>query len=170
MRISRDRDAWLFAGALAIHVLEEAPGFTSWARRHASPRYTAGHFARVNGLGVLSTLGATLVVTRAGGRPAFGAYYLLVVTPQAVWNPVFHASTTVAFREYCPGLATSLAFPAVWLRITRSALSDGLLGGRRGVAATIAAGGVLHGAAVAHQVFFLDARRVRAALSRSHGH
>jgi hypothetical protein len=31
---------WWFPVVLALHVLEEAPGFTAWARQHASDRYT----------------------------------------------------------------------------------------------------------------------------------
>jgi hypothetical protein len=31
---------WLFCPAFMLHVLEEWPRFTGWARLHASPRFT----------------------------------------------------------------------------------------------------------------------------------
>ena len=33
-------------------------------------------------------------------------YYAVVLTQQALFNPVFHAGTTVAWGRYSPGLAT----------------------------------------------------------------
>ena len=40
--------ARLLPAAFGLHVLEEAPGFTGWARRHASERYTQRDFVRKN--------------------------------------------------------------------------------------------------------------------------
>jgi hypothetical protein len=151
--------AWLVPAALALHVAEEAPGFADWARRHASTEYSDGDFVKINALGVGTTMAAAVAVARGyGGRPFLLAFYAAGVTQQALWNPVFHAGTTVAWREYSPGLVTSLTlFVPLWTLITRRVLASGLLR-RRGVLAAVAAGGALHAAAVAQQVFRVGRR------------
>ena len=53
-----DRRAWLLPVVFAAHVAEEAPGFTDWARRHASERYTQADFLRNNAAGLALTAGA----------------------------------------------------------------------------------------------------------------
>src|SRR4051794_26054183 len=35
-----DAALWSFPAAYALHVAQEAPGFTAWARRYVAPRYT----------------------------------------------------------------------------------------------------------------------------------
>jgi hypothetical protein len=150
---------WLVPAALALHVAEEAPGFAGWARRHASPDYSAGDFVKINALGLATTMAATAAVARGyGGRPVSVAFYAAGVTQQALWNPVFHAGTTIAWREYSPGLVTSLTlFLPLWTVITREVLATGLLRPRR-VLGAVAAGGALHAAAVAQQVFRVGRR------------
>ena len=150
---------WTFPAVFALHVLEEAPAFTEWARRHASERYTSDDFIRVNALGLALTTGTTLLVVRVPSRRLFLAHYAAVVTQQALFNPVFHAGTTVAFRSYSPGLLTSLLFVPLWWRLTRLGLRRGLLT-RSGVLGASAVGGLVHGSAVARQVFFLEASSV----------
>jgi hypothetical protein len=145
---------WLYPGLLVLHVAEEAPGFTRWAQRHASPRYTGRDFVQINAAGLASTLAATALVAWGGSRKLFFAWYTGVLTQQALFNPVFHLGTTIAFRDYSPGLVSSLAFPALWRRYTLSALRAGLVT-RPGVAAAVALGGAIHAAAVAQQVFKL---------------
>src|SRR5204862_459374 len=104
------RAAWMFVGAFALHVLEEAPGFTAWARRHASARYTQRDFVRNNALGLVLTGGATWLVMRGRRwQPAFFVYYSTILTQQALWNTAFHAATTATYREYSPGLVSALA-------------------------------------------------------------
>ena len=77
-----------------MHVAEEAPGFTVWARRNASERYTHKDFVRNNALGFVSTGAATAAVTRSERRALGLVYYALVVTQQADFNALFHAGTT----------------------------------------------------------------------------
>ena len=157
-RAGADRDplrrwAWAVPVVYAVHVAEEAPGFASWARRHTSPGYTDRDFVLINGAGFALTLGATAVAARVDHRRVFLAWYALVLTQQALFNPVFHAATTVAYHEYSPGLVSSVAlFLPVWGAVTRLALRGGHLT-RRHVAASAAVGGVLHSAALAQQVF-----------------
>jgi hypothetical protein len=83
----------------------------------------------------------------------FILWYAGVVSQQMLWNPMFHLGTTIAYREYSPGVVTALTlFPALWWRETRRALRAGRLS-RRGVALCAAAGGLMHLAAVRRQVY-----------------
>jgi len=67
----------MFVGAFALHVLEEAPGFTAWARRYASERYTQRDFVRNNALGLGITGAATYVLARSSRRRGVFLVYLL---------------------------------------------------------------------------------------------
>jgi hypothetical protein len=145
---------WAFPAAYLVHVAEEAPGFVAWAQRNASPRYTERDFATINGLGFVSTAAATAAVARANRRARDLAYYSVVVTQQAVFNALFHSVTTVSFREYSPGLVTSILMVPLWRRLTRTALAEGRLS-RREVAACLLVAGIVHGGVVARQVFFV---------------
>jgi hypothetical protein len=142
------RALWAFPAAFALHVAEEAPGFTRWARGHASARYTAHDFVRDNALGFALTLGATALVARAPAR-GFRPFYVFVLTQQAVGNAVFHAVTGAPGRLSAIGMVLPL-----WARITTLARRRGMLG-RRDVVAALAVGGTVHAAAVAQQVYFL---------------
>jgi uncharacterized protein with HXXEE motif len=149
---------WLYPALLALHVTEEAAlDFVGWAQRHASPRYTQRDFVQINSLGLASTVLASELVRRSDNRALFFTWYTAVLTQQALFNPVFHAGASVAFRDYSPGLLTSLAFPALWVRVTRLALRQRRLS-RAALGAAIAAGGVIHSTAVGQQVFKLWGR------------
>jgi Protein of unknown function with HXXEE motif len=140
--------------AYAVHVAEEAPEFTAWARRNASGRYSQRDFVRNNALGFISTVAATAVV-RQRPRPTLDlAYYTLVVTQQALFNAVFHSVATVAFREYSPGLATSLLTVPIWAGLTRAAMAESRLTSRQVVVCTLLAG-AFHAGVVANQVFYV---------------
>lgn len=150
------RAASLLPAAFAVHVVEEAPGFTDWVNRYASERYASDDFVRNNALGLLLTTGATLVVTRTSNRTVFFVFYSAILTQQALWNTVFHIGSTAGFSAYSPGLVTSvLLFVPVWWKLTRLALNEGLIS-RRGVAVATLIGGLIHGAVVARQVFFVE--------------
>jgi hypothetical protein len=58
------RSAKLLPLALALHVAEEAPGFTDWARRHASERYSQRDFLAINAAGLALTGGASWLLLR----------------------------------------------------------------------------------------------------------
>jgi hypothetical protein len=147
---------WLFPAAFAVHVLEEAPGFTDWVNRYASEQFTSEDFARNNALGLLLTAGATLAVTRTGNRTVFFVFYSAVLTQQALWNTVFHAGAAAEFSAYSPGMITSvLLFLPLWWQLTRLALSEGVIGPRR-VAVAVLIGALIHAAVVAQQVFFVE--------------
>jgi hypothetical protein len=152
------RAAWLLPAAFAVHVAEEAPGFVAWAQRHASPRYSRRDFWRNNALGMAMTLAGTALVTRTRDRRVVYPWHAAVLTQQALFNPAFHAGTTVAWRAYSPGLVTSPLFLAVWGLTTRAALREGLISSP-GLAASIAVGAAIHAWAVADQVFFVFGER-----------
>jgi hypothetical protein len=153
-RLTFDQGIWLFPPAFALHVLEEAPGFTRWARRHASERYTQRDFIRNNAAGIVMAVAETWLVSRFRSRTIVFLYFATLVSQQIPFNAAFHAGTTVAFRTYSPGLVTSMAQLPLWHYLSRLARREGLLSRRGSVAAT-AIGGVIHGAAVAQQVFFV---------------
>jgi len=146
--------AWAFPVAYLVHVAEEAPGFTEWARRNASARYTQRDFITNNTVGFLTTLAATAAVTRTPLRALNLAYYSLVVTQQAAFNAVFHVASTVAYREYSPGLGTSVLNVSLWRALTRSAIAELRLTKREAATCTLVAG-IVHAVVVARQVFFV---------------
>jgi Protein of unknown function with HXXEE motif len=148
------RLAWALPAAYAVHVAEEAPGFTRWAQRNASRRYSQRDFVRNNAFGFVTTMAATLAVTRIERRRLDLTHYTLVVTQQAAFNAVFHSAATLAFREYSPGLVTSILHLPLWRQLTRMAVAERRLSTRDVVACTIIAGAV-HAVVVARQVFFV---------------
>jgi Protein of unknown function with HXXEE motif len=154
------RLAWVLPAAYVVHVAEEAPGFTRWAQRNASQRYSQRNFVRNNAFGFLTTTAATLAVTRIERRKLDLAYYTLVVTQQAAFNAVFHSATTMAFREYSPGLVTSILHLPLWRYLTRAEVAERRLTTRDVIACTSIAGAV-HAIVVARQVFYVGVRERR---------
>jgi Protein of unknown function with HXXEE motif len=149
------RAVWLLPAAFGLHVLEESRGFTEWAKRHTSERYTQADFVRNNALGLLMTTGTTVLVSRGGSRPVFLFFYSTVLTQQALFNPLFHAGTTVTYRAYSPGLVTSVVlFLPLWYHLTHLALREGRISNREAMVGSVF-GGLIHTIAVAQQVFFV---------------
>lgn len=141
-------------GSYVVHVVGEAPGFTAWARRNASGRYTQTDFVCNNALGFVSTLAVTAAIARSERRALGLAYYTLVVSQQAVFNALFHAGTTLAYGEYSPGVVSSVLTVPLWRRLTRAALAERRLSKRDVIACTCVAGAV-HAGVVAHQSYFV---------------
>ena len=99
---------------------------------------------------------ATWLVARRRGV-SFVAWHAAVLSQQALWNPVFHAGTTVAYREYSPGLVTAVAlFPPTWVALTAAAVREGRIS-HRAVTVSAFLGGAVHAAAVARQVYGVGA-------------
>ena len=150
------RTAWVLPAALALHVAEESPAFAAWARRNAWAGYTQRDFVRINAGGLAMTAVATWLVARRRGV-SFVAWHAAVLSQQALWNPVFHAGTTVAYREYSPGLVTAVAlFPPTWVALTAAAVREGRIS-HRAVTVSAFLGGAVHAAAVARQVYGVGA-------------
>jgi hypothetical protein len=146
------RAVWLVPPAFALHVAEEAPGFTRWVNRHISGDYHQADFVRINAAGMAMTLAATTLVARREARPLVFAYFTLIVCQQAA-NAGFHAGTTLAYRDYSPGLVTSLAlYLPLWRVLSRRARREGLLT-RRGTLAAAVLAALLHARVVAKGVY-----------------
>jgi Protein of unknown function with HXXEE motif len=147
------RAVWVFPAVFAAHVLEEAPGFAAWARRHGSTRYTQADFVRNNALGVAMTVAGSYLASRTRRPSAVFAYFAIVLTQQALFNTLFHAGATVAYREYSPGVVTAVGgFLPVWWHLTRIARREKLLT-RQGALAAAGIGGAIHATAVVQQVY-----------------
>jgi hypothetical protein len=52
---------------------------------------------------------ASALVAHRERRGLLFAWYTAVLTKQALCHPLLHVGTTMAFRTYSPGLASSLA-------------------------------------------------------------
>ena len=119
--LSFHQAVWLFLPAFALHVLEEVPQFTAWAKRHTSPRFTRADFLRNNGLGMaLSALLCAAVAVFP--HPAVVFVFFALGVWQAGFNTVFHVATTAAYGVYSPGLLTSLTlYPALCCYLSRLA-------------------------------------------------
>lgn len=94
---------WLLLPAFTLHVLEEAPQFTAWVNRHASPRFTRTDFLRNNGLGMALNLLLCSAVAVFPHLAVVFVFFALGVW-QAGFNILFHVATTAAYGVYSPGL------------------------------------------------------------------
>lgn len=132
---------WLSLAVFVPHMAEEFVRFPAWATRHfgATSRawYVYSHIVLV-ALAVPVCLWAQSSAPRTCG-PMFGTALMITLA----FNGVFHAVTTVLFREYSPGVVTGtlLFFPATGYLLFVTA-RDSLL------TATQVGGAVVIGAAV----------------------
>ena len=153
MTLSFRQAVWLIPLGFMLHVAEEWPGFTAWANRYASDRFTQRDYVVIHLSGIA---GALLVAVILASLPTRGLTFLafaLFFLPAMFWNVFFHAGATVLCRAYCPGLVTAVClYPLVVYWVTRAAFRDGLLdAGTAGAALLIA--GAFHLWEVGHNVF-----------------
>lgn len=92
--------------AFIAHCAEEYPRFPKWATRHfgtTTPEfYLASH-------AVLVPVVAAVDAHASHGRPGrFKAWSATALASTLVANAAFHATTTVVFREYSPGVVSGL--------------------------------------------------------------
>ena len=152
--LSITEGVWLFPGVFALHVLEEAPRFTAWVQRHASPRFTQVDFVRNNGLGMVLGVVLCIAVSLFPHPYTVFAFFVLGVW-QAAFNTLFHVATTAAYGVYSPGLITSLTlYPTLLYYFSRLAFQAELLDMESALIAMLL-GGVIHAYVVAVQVYFL---------------
>ncbi len=143
---------WLFPPVFALHILEEAPQFTSWVNRYAWKGFTSADFIRNNllgmALGVVFCAGIWFFPNRMMVFLFFAGIF-----GQAVWNTVFHAATTAVWGAYSPGVITAvLLYPPLFYYFSRLAFREGLLTNGSAIASFLMAG-ALHVAVNAVQVF-----------------
>lgn len=143
---------WLFPLATALHFLEEAPQFPSWARMHAWPGYTRERWAQIHGAGMAYALAFSTLVSLSPDHLVVFLFFALCLS-SIVFNTLFHASATAFFGVYCPGLITSLViYPPLFWYLSRLAGHEGLLSSSLWLWA-LAVAGVIHVLDVAVSVF-----------------
>ena len=150
----RFREAvWLFPIAYTLHVLEEFPQFTNWARRYASAGFTTGDYLVIHLSGLVVAFIAPLVVRWFPNRAVIFIFFTFIFTPAVCFNILFHAGTTAAFGAYSPGLLTALTlYPPLFYIVSRRAVREALLTKRTAII-SFALAGLVHAADVSHNVF-----------------
>jgi len=97
---------------MAVHFLEEAPGFAQWARRNISPLYSDAHWRRIHALGFLCAVAAAAAVSLWTRPVSVFLFTALFLTPM-VFNSLFHLGASLFYRSYSPGAFSALLlFPA----------------------------------------------------------
>jgi hypothetical protein len=144
---------WLFPIAYTLHVLEELPQFTNWARRYASAGFTMRDYLVIHLSGIVVAFIAPLVIRWFPNRAVNFVFFTLIFTPAVCFNILFHAGATAAFGAYSPGLLTALTlYPPLFYIVSRRAFREGLLTNRAAVV-SFALAGLFHAADVSHNVF-----------------
>ena len=146
---------WFFPVAYALHVLEELPHFTDWARNYASPSFTMRDYLLIHLSGLVLAILAPLVLGVFRKRVVVFIFFTFIFTPAVCFNIAFHAAATAAFGVYCPGLVTAMTvYPFVFYLVTRKAFREHLLSHRLASISFLLAG-LFHLADVSHNVFKL---------------
>ena len=146
--------SWLFPVVFVVHVLEEAPQFTAWAQRYASPKFTRADFIRNNVMGMVIAIVFCLAVWHSPNKMTTWLFFAFGLN-QSLLNTLFHIGTTAAYGIYSPGLISSLAlYPWLYYFLSRLAYQQGLINTQEGIIALVVAS-VLHTVVVARQVYFV---------------
>jgi len=147
------QSVWLFPIVFVLHVLEEWPGFTTWAKKYASGSYTQRDYNTIHVAGVLGAIIFAAIVSQFPNRIVVFVFFAFVFAPGLLCNTVFHAGATLMIREYCPGVITAVTlYIPVFVILSRLALREDLLTGRSLVAAIVIAT-AFHTWEVGHNVF-----------------
>jgi len=148
------RDAiWLFPPAFTLHVLEEWPRFTGWAKRYASPLFTQRDYNTIHVAGIIASLLFTLIVWRFPNRAVVFVFFAFVFAPSLFFNTLFHAGATVVTHEYCPGVITAVTlYLPIFFLVSSAAWRENLLDLRKLIVVLIVAGS-FHLWEVGHNVF-----------------
>jgi uncharacterized protein with HXXEE motif len=147
------RLVWLFPIAYTLHVFEELPLFTSWARQYANASFTLRDYLTVHVTGVVVAVAAPLLISCFPNRVVIFLFFSFVFTPAVFFNIIFHAGATAVFGVYSPGLITAITvYPVIFFMVSRQALRENLIS--RGVAMiSFLLAGLFHAADVSHNVF-----------------
>jgi hypothetical protein len=100
------RDPWFVLTALVLHVVEEIPAFPQWATRHFGTT-SLTYFV----LSHIPLLAAVVYIAHRASRSGVAAVWVWLLTAvqsALAANGVFHVVATLWFREYSPGLVTSV--------------------------------------------------------------
>jgi hypothetical protein len=127
----------------AIHSLEESFGFPRWVAAHFSVEFTDSHF-RHNVLLFLAVSALVSLTTYTFPRRITIFLFLTWSSGLLLHNALFHLGATLYFRDFSPGLASSIIlYMPFTLLFSRAVLPEELLGKRRVVAA-LGLGGIGH--------------------------
>jgi hypothetical protein len=144
---------WLFPVGYALHVLEELPHFTSWARQYANASFTMRDYLAVHITGLVVAVAAPFVIKYFSNRVVILLFFTFVFTPAVFFNILFHVGATAVFRAYSPGLLTAITiYPVTFFLVARQALREHLISGRAALISFLLAG-LFHAADVTHNVF-----------------
>jgi len=144
---------WLFPIAYALHVLEELPHFTNWARRYANASFTMRDYLIVHLTGIVVSVAAPFVVRYFPNRTVIFVFLTFIFTPAVLFNIIFHAGATVAYGVYSPGLLTAITiYPVVFFVVSSQAFRERLIT-KRLMTISLLLAGLFHAADVSHNVF-----------------
>ena len=144
---------WLFPFAFTLHVLEELPRFTTWAREYASPTFTFREYLTIHVAGIIGAFIAAALLYFFPNKVLVFLFFAFTFTPAIFFNVFFHAGATVYFRAYCPGLVSALIlYLPLFFFVSQRALNEGLISGKLMIVSFIVAG-FFHTAEVGHNVF-----------------
>ncbi|HYK87558.1 MAG TPA: HXXEE domain-containing protein [Acidobacteriota bacterium] len=152
-RLTLRQAVWLFPIAYALHILEEAPQFPSWAQRYASQAFTPRDFLTINSVGIALAVLYALLISRYPRKWSVILFFSLGLAPGMFFNILFHVGATAAYGVYCPGLITALViYPPVFVFLSRLAYQEHFLTGRTSLMA-FAFAGAFHTLEVGIDVF-----------------
>ena len=144
---------WLFCPAFALHVLEEWPSFTRWARRHGSRRFTQRDYNTIHAAGIVASILAALIVWWFPNRAVVFVFFAFVFTPSIFSNTLFHVGASLLTRTYCPGVLTAVTiYLPLFVLVSQRAYTEGLLNAGT-LAATLLFACLFHTWEVGHNVF-----------------
>ena len=152
-RLSFHEAVWFFPLAFVLHVCEEWPSFTAWARRYASERFTRRDYVMIHVAGMILALLSAGVLWLLPSRLAVFVFFAFVFAPAVLFNSIFHAGATAVSSVYCPGLLTAIvSYLPLFYFLSRLAFREGLLTAGTGILALVIAG-VFHVMEVGHNVY-----------------
>jgi len=144
---------WLFCPAFMLHVIEEWPRLTGWAKRHASNQFTQRDYNSIHVAGIIGSILAALIVFWFPNRTVSFLFFAFVFTPSVFFNTLFHVGASILTRTYCPGVITAVTiYLPLFALVSELAYKEGLLS-VGSVIATLLVGGVFHTWEVGHNVF-----------------
>jgi hypothetical protein len=151
--IQLSQAVWLFCPAVVLHVFEEYPRFTSWARKHASTAYTQQQYNGLHLAAILISALSAAVVWLFPNHVVLFLFFAFVFAPGVFFNTLFHAGASALTKTYCPGVVTAaVIYLPLFVFITKLVLAARILSAVE-LAAALFIAGVFHAWEVGHNVF-----------------
>src|SRR5262249_18603729 len=88
---------WLFPIAYTLHVFEELPLFTSWARHYVNAGFTMRDYLAVHITGMVVAVAAPFAVRYFPNRVVIFLFFTFIFTPAVFFNIIFHVGATAIF-------------------------------------------------------------------------